>query len=100
MAQPNSFRDRDYTKFVDSPTRPGKSAVEVVGDLTVSGGEFAPPSNSTCYTYETGTDGIYFTEIYKFYESGTPATPVNLLKTITLYYTDAQFQNDFGGVVS
>lgn len=30
MAQPNSYRDREYSSFVDSPTRAGKSAREVV----------------------------------------------------------------------
>lgn len=33
MAQPNSIKDREWTKFVESPTRPGNSAVEVVGSF-------------------------------------------------------------------
>lgn len=98
MAMPSSFRDRDQAKFVQSPTRADGSAIEIAGQLTPP--DFSPPANSTCYTYTTGTSGIYYTEIYRFYESGTPAAPVNLLKTITLYYTDSKFKNEFGGAVS
>jgi hypothetical protein len=94
-----NIQDREFQKFVDSPTRTNGSAVEVVGDITTSPGPFSIPSNCTCYTYSTGIDGIYFTEMYKFYESGTPASPVNLIKTVTLYYSDPSFNNDVGGVV-
>lgn len=99
MAISKNLQDRERDKFVESLTRPGFSAVEVVGNLTTSGGQFSIPSNSTCYTYETGTDSPYFTESYKFYESGTPAAPVTLIKTITLYYTDSNRTLEFGGVV-
>lgn len=99
MAIPSGILDREFNKFIESPTRPGKSAVEIVGDITTSTGPFSIPSNCTCYTYSTGTDGIYFTEIYRFFESGTPMAPVNLIKTVTLYYSDSGFNNDVGGVV-
>ena len=39
MAQPNSIKDREWTKFVESPSRPGSSAVEVVG--TFGSGELS-----------------------------------------------------------
>lgn len=92
--------DRELDKFVESPTRIGKTAVEVFGSLSTTQGAFSIPTNALVYTYSTGTDGIYFTEIYSFYESGTPIAPVNLLKTITLYYSDAEFENEIGGVAS
>lgn len=99
MAQPGEIREREYSKFVESPSRPGNSAVEIVGNFTSSPGPFSPPPNATVYTYQLSTDGIYYTEIYSFYESGTPIAPVNLLKTITLYYSDAQRTIEIGGVV-
>lgn len=92
MAQPNSIKDREWTKFVESSTRPGSSAIEVIGNLA-----FQIPPNSTCYTFEQSVSGIYYLDIFKFYESGTPITPVNLLKTITIYYSDRQRTNDIGG---
>lgn len=33
MAQPNSIKDREWTKFIESPTRPDNSAVEVTGNV-------------------------------------------------------------------
>lgn len=30
-----NIKDRDFQKYIESPTRPGKTAVEVVGSLTV-----------------------------------------------------------------
>lgn len=73
MAQPNSFRDRDYTKFVDSPTRPGKSAVEVVGNVSES-------------TYSTRVDVVSSSVIYLGEAiPGTDASdPLWLIKKITI----------------
>jgi hypothetical protein len=95
-----SITGMEYDKFVESPSRPGKSAVEISGTLTSSPGPFSPPSNSTCYTYSLGVDGIYFTEVYSFYSGGTPASPTGLLKTITIYYSDSGRLTEVGGVVS
>lgn len=92
MALPPTVTDREFTKFVESPTRPGNSAVETIGNLA-----FQIPPNSTCYTFEQSVSGIYYLDVFKFYESGTPITPVNLLKTITIYYSDRQRTNDIGG---
>lgn len=44
MAQPGEIREREHSKFVESPSRPGNSAVEVVGSFTSAG---STPANST-----------------------------------------------------
>lgn len=100
MAIAGVIEQREYDKFVESPTRAGKTAVEIFGSVTSFENPFGIPSNSTVYTYATGTAGIYFTEVYSFYESGTPIAPVNLLKTITIYYSDSKLKNEVGGVVT
>lgn len=99
MALPGSSRDREHNKFVESPTRPGKSAIEIVGDISTSSGAFGIPSNSECYVFSTGFDSPYYFEQYQFYESGTPVAPVNLIKTIRIFYSDAKFKNEVGGAV-
>lgn len=90
-----SILDRELNKFVESPSRVGEPAIEVV-----NGGKFSTPSNAICYTLTLSTDGIYYTEIYSFYSAGTPASPSGLLKTITLYYTDSARTLEFGGLIS
>jgi hypothetical protein len=100
MAQPKDILQREYTKFVESPTRPGNSAVEVLGNLSLTPPAFGLPTNATCYTYSVTTDGPYFVEQYKFYSGGTPASPTGLLKTISLYYSDSALENEVGGVVT
>lgn len=97
MAISPNLEDREQAKFVESPSRPGFTAVEVFGSLSTGTGPFSVPMNCFCYTEETGIDGIYFTEIFKFYESGTPAAPINLIKTITLYYSDSNRSVGVGG---
>jgi hypothetical protein len=91
---------REYNKFIQSPTRADGSAVEVIGSFTSSPGPFAPPSNTQVYTYSFGTDGIYYTEVFAFYSGGTPASPTGLLKTVTIYYSDAGRTIEVGGVWS
>lgn len=67
MSQPNSYRDREYTSYVDSPSRqPNKSAKEVVvGDIldgdvnTVSNPTIANPEATlanTEYSYTFPSD--------------------------------------------
>jgi hypothetical protein len=41
MAQPKNTPDREYAKFIDSPTRPNQSAVETVGLLQDADGDKA-----------------------------------------------------------
>lgn len=90
-----SILDRELNKFVESPSRSGEPAVEVV-----SGSKFSIPASAVCYTLTLSTDGAYYTEVYNFYSSGTPIAPVGLLKTITLYYTDSARSIEYGGVIS
>jgi hypothetical protein len=92
--------DRENDKFVESPSRPGATAIEVSGNISLTPPAFGLPANATCYTYEVTTDGLYFVEQYKFYSGGTPASPAGLLKTISLYYSDSALENEVGGVVT
>lgn len=90
-----SILDRELNKFVESPSRPGEPAVEVV-----SGNKFTIPSTAVCYTLTLSTNAGYYTEVYHFYSGGNPITPTGLLKTITLYYTDAARTIEYGGVIA
>lgn len=92
MSLPGSIKDREWRKFIESPTRPNQTAIEVITNSA-----FSIPSNATCYTFEQSTSGQYYLDVFKFYESGTPIAPVNLLKTITIYYSDRQRIYDIGG---
>lgn len=82
----NATTDREFDKFVESPTRPGATAVEVTGDLTVSSGPFSPPSN--CDFINAASVGLVDT--YTFYNGGPSGT---LLKTITITYTSIAKDN-------
>jgi hypothetical protein len=99
MAQPKDILQREYTKFIESPTRPGNSAVEIAGNVAVTSPLWIP-TNAICYTYEVVTDGPYYIEQYKFYSGGTPIAPTGLIKTISIYYQDSELKREIGGVVS
>lgn len=90
-----SIYDRELHKFIESPSRPGEPAVEVV-----TANAFAVPSGAVCYTLTLSTDAGYYTEVYRFYSGGTPVAPTGLLKTITLYYTDSARTLEYGGVIA
>jgi hypothetical protein len=90
-----SIYDRELHKFIESPSRPGEPAVEVVTATS-----FGIPSGATCYTLTLATDAGYYTEVYRFYSGGTPVAPTGLLKTVTLYYTDSARTVEYGGVIS
>lgn len=82
-------KDREHQKFVESPTRPGKSAVEV---LSQDGSPFSIPANSDAFTREC----IGNTEVYKFRSGGMSGS---ILKTITLYYSSPQDPDFVGGEI-
>lgn len=80
-----SLQDNSQNAFVDSPTRSGKTAVEVYGSLTAMAGPFAPPA---------GTDAIVRTvlgavETYEYKSGGIAGT---VLKTVTVTSTDATLE--------
>lgn len=78
-----SLQDREYNKFVESPSRPGEPAIEIVGEITTSPGPFSPPSNADAGTVEY----IGNTVVYKFRQGGVAGT---VIKTVTLVYTSPQ----------
>jgi hypothetical protein len=80
MAQSPNLQDRELNKFVESPGRPGKSAVEVIGSFTSGAGPFDPPSSSD--TIVRAVAGAVETYTYK--QGGPSGTT---LKTITVTYT-------------
>lgn len=94
MAAPGNILDREFHKFIESPTRPGKSAVEIVGEITTTTGPFSPPSSSDAFTVSYPNS---VTEVYEFRTGGVGGT---IIKTVTLIYSSASKQNLLSGVVS
>jgi hypothetical protein len=75
-----SILDRELNKFVESPSRPGEPAVEIVGNLVSTPGPFSPPAGtdsvvrsvaSNVETYEYKSGGVSGTVI-KFNPLGDP----------------------------
>jgi hypothetical protein len=89
-----NIQDREFQKFVESPTRANGSAVEVVGDITTSPGPFAPPSNTDSFTVSYPNS---VTEVYEFRSGGVTGT---IIKSITLIYANSSKQNLLSGVIS
>lgn len=74
-----SIHDREYHKFVESPTRPGEPAIEVTGDITTVPSPFAPPSATDAFTRSVAGN----TETIEYRSGGIAGT---ILKTIKVYY--------------
>lgn len=76
MTIPKNFKDRERLRFVESPTRPNETAVEIVGSVSTTGpfGYY----DKVAASYPTATR-----EIYTYSLSST------LLGTITVDYTDS-----------
>lgn len=81
----NNILDREFHKFVESPSRPGEPAVEIVGSVSTTGG-FTIPENADAITREVSGSQ----EIYKYREGGVSGT---ILKTITLTYTSSSLKD-------
>lgn len=75
-----NIKDRDFQKYVESPTRPGKTAVEVFGSF--GDGPFSPPTG----TDYIGRSVLSNVETYEYKSGGYGGT---LLKTITVTYVAA-----------
>lgn len=80
MAQRADIREREHSKFVESPTRPGESAVEISGSVATS--PFAPPPEADAFTRQV----IGNMEIIE-YRTGSITGPI--IKTIKVYYQTA-----------
>lgn len=67
MGIPSSFRDKDFRKFVESPTRPDQTAVEVVGSFSISDqdGDYLQinPDGSLNFNLSQPTTKILFDEV-------------------------------------
>lgn len=90
MAQPPNITTREFSKFVESPTRPGNSAVEVIGSFTTGSGPFEPPSNCDTIIRSVASN----VETYE-YKQG-----ITLLKTVTVTYVAANLKDLVSVVVS
>lgn len=86
MAISTVVLDNEKSKFVESTTRPGNAAVEVVGVFTATAGPFSPPSNSDFIN----ATSVGLVDTYTFYNGGPSGT---LLKTITITYTNSAKDN-------
>lgn len=89
-----SISGREYSKFVESPTRPGEAAIEIAGQFTadVAPGPFAPPSNSDAFTRSVSGN----TETIEYRQGGITGT---ILKTIKVYYQKPPSPNLTGGEI-
>lgn len=81
----HSLPDRELNKFVESPSRPGEPAVEIVGNLVSTPGPFSPPANCD-YISRSVLSNV---ETYEYKNGGSGGT---LLKTVTVTYVDATLE--------
>lgn len=89
----HSLPDRELNKFVESPSRPGEPAVEIVGNLTSTPGPFSPPANADSIV-RTVLSNV---ETYEYKSGGISGT---ILKTVTVTYVDATLEELVNVVVS
>jgi hypothetical protein len=82
----DTFGERAYDVFVESPTRTNKTAVEVSGTLTSSSGPFSPPANSDAIARSVAGP----VETFEYFTGGLAGT---LVKTITVTYTNATLED-------
>ncbi len=80
-----NIKDREFQKYVESPTRPGKTAVEVFGSISTGSGSFDPPVG-TDYIGRSVASNV---ETYLYKSGGEFGT---LLKTITVTYVAADLE--------
>lgn len=88
-----SLPDREINKFVESPSRPGEPAIEIVGNLTSTPGPFSPPTTSDSIVRTVMSN----VETYEYKSGGIAGT---VLKTVTVTYTDATLEELVNVVVS
>lgn len=88
-----SIGGREFNKFVESPSRPGEPAIEIVGNLTSTPGPFSAPASSDSIV-RTVSSNI---ETYEYKSGGISGT---ILKTITVTYTDNTLEHLVNVVVS
>lgn len=90
-----SISGREFSKFVESPSRPGESAVEVTGSITAisSPGPFAAPAGTDTVTRSVLSN----VETYQYRIGGVSGT---VLKTITITYTADDLEEMVSAVVS
>lgn len=82
MTQPNNTPDREFSKFVDSPTRADQSAVEVVN----TSNRFAPDPRAD-YIQRVVAGSV---ETYNFYQGGAGGV---LVKTVQVTYTNSSLND-------
>lgn len=80
MALPGDVKEREYKKFVESPTRPNETAIEVTGILQAS--PFSPPALADAFTRSVSGN----TETIVYRQGGIAGT---ILKTVKIYYQSA-----------
>lgn len=97
MTIPNTRPDREFDAFDEASDGRTVRRVNTIDPVNVFA-NFSIPFQSKCYTFEQTISGGFYLDIWKFYESGTPIMPVNLLRTVTIYYSDRQRTTQVGGV--
>jgi hypothetical protein len=82
---PNTL-DREHDKFVESPTRPGKTAIEIVGEISASPNPFSPPPS--CDFILRSVSGSV--ETFEYFNGGSGGT---LLKTVAVTYSGPDLED-------
>ena len=79
-----NIRDREFEKFVESPSRPGKPAVEVTGSFSAvtTPGPFSPPAGTDAFTRSVSGN----TETIEYRSGGVSGS---ILKSIRVTYLSA-----------
>ena len=93
MAQSRDVKDREYSKFIESPTRSGESASEVVATVLNEANPFSVPTDADAFTREVIGNSV----VYKFRQGGVSGS---ILKTVTIYYSSPQDPSLTGGEIS
>lgn len=95
MSLPKNILDRELAKFVESPSRPGETAIEVTGSLTanVIENQFDIPENCDTITRSVASN----VETYYYRQGGVSGT---VLKTITLTYVSSNLKELVSAVVT
>lgn len=93
MAIIPSISGREHSKFVESPTRPGQAATEVVATVSNDPNPFSVPAEADAFTREVSGNSV----IYKFRQGGLSGA---VLKTVTMNYTNPPDPDLTGGIIA
>jgi len=74
---------RHYDSYIESPSRPGKTAQEISGSISIDANPFAPPANADAITAAYPSNSV---EVFYYRQGGDAGT---ILKIVTITYTNS-----------